>query len=217
MWRADLLRHLRHTPHRSGLDNCITYTGRERDSPLHLHHFRARILDPQLGRFCGRDPIGYVESWSLYFNPLIFTQTDAFGLNATEARKPAVPDARSECRCCSYAVQDLRNGGIITRTIDGRLGECPLSIACRPGCPAPGFTKSIPVRGTQTPSIEIGIDCRYANQALEGLILHELVHAQDFGDGSRIIDLPSCRELEGRGCDATCKTIFWIRGLFGLR
>ncbi|RMH19560.1 MAG: hypothetical protein D6698_05590, partial [Gammaproteobacteria bacterium] len=36
-----------------------TYTGREWDSTLHLHHFRARMMDPQLGRFCGRDPIGY--------------------------------------------------------------------------------------------------------------------------------------------------------------
>ncbi|RMH10616.1 MAG: RHS repeat-associated core domain-containing protein, partial [Gammaproteobacteria bacterium] len=48
------------TPPASSLDNRITYTGREWDSTLHLHHFRARMLDPQLGRFCGRNPIGYV-------------------------------------------------------------------------------------------------------------------------------------------------------------
>ena len=50
----------------SSIFNRITYTGREWDSTLHLHHFRARMMDPQLGRFCGRDPIGYVDGYNLY-------------------------------------------------------------------------------------------------------------------------------------------------------
>ncbi len=55
------------TPPASSLDNRYTYTGREWDSTLHLHHFRARMMDPQLGRFCSKDPIGYqLSEFNLY-------------------------------------------------------------------------------------------------------------------------------------------------------
>ena len=40
------------------LTNRYTYTGREWDATLGLHHFRARWLSPIAGRFLGRDPIG---------------------------------------------------------------------------------------------------------------------------------------------------------------
>jgi RHS repeat-associated protein len=36
-----------------------SYTGREWDATLGLHHFRARWMSPIAGRFLGRDPIGY--------------------------------------------------------------------------------------------------------------------------------------------------------------
>ncbi|MFN9605294.1 MAG: RHS repeat-associated core domain-containing protein [Planctomycetota bacterium] len=42
------------------LSNRYTYTGREWDATLGLHHFRARWMSPSAGRFLGRDPIGYV-------------------------------------------------------------------------------------------------------------------------------------------------------------
>ena len=51
----------------SAVGNRYTYTGRERDETLGLHHFRARWMSPHAGRFLGRDPIGYVGSeWGLY-------------------------------------------------------------------------------------------------------------------------------------------------------
>jgi RHS repeat-associated protein len=58
------------------LSNRYSYTGREWDATLGLHHFRARWLSPSAGRFLGRDPIGYEGSeWNLneYVNskPLI--------------------------------------------------------------------------------------------------------------------------------------------------
>ena len=49
------------------LSNRYTYTGREWDATLGLHHFRARWMSPNAGRFLGRDPIGYEGSeWGLY-------------------------------------------------------------------------------------------------------------------------------------------------------
>jgi RHS repeat-associated protein len=41
----------------SAVGNRYTYTGREWDETLGLHHFRARWMSPLAGRFLGRDPI----------------------------------------------------------------------------------------------------------------------------------------------------------------
>jgi RHS repeat-associated protein len=50
----------------SQIANRYTYTGREWDETLGLHHFRARWMSPLAGRFLGRDPIGYVGDLELY-------------------------------------------------------------------------------------------------------------------------------------------------------
>ena len=48
------------------LSNRYSYTGREWDATLGLHHFRARWMSPSAGRFLRRDPIGYEAGVSLY-------------------------------------------------------------------------------------------------------------------------------------------------------
>ncbi|MFN7876682.1 MAG: RHS repeat-associated core domain-containing protein [Pirellula sp.] len=50
----------------SQIANRYTYTGREWDETLGLHHFRARWISPLAGRFLGRDPIGYVDANNLF-------------------------------------------------------------------------------------------------------------------------------------------------------
>ena len=60
----------------SSISNRYTYTGREWDATLGLHHFRARWMSPSAGRFLGRDPIGYEGSeWDLYE----FLESNSFG------------------------------------------------------------------------------------------------------------------------------------------
>jgi len=55
------------SPQISTLNSRYSYTGREWDATLGLHHFRARWMSPSAGRFLGRDPIGYEGSeWALY-------------------------------------------------------------------------------------------------------------------------------------------------------
>ncbi|MFN7333270.1 MAG: RHS repeat domain-containing protein, partial [bacterium] len=55
------------SPQTSTLNSRYSYTGREWDATLGLHHFRARWMSPSAGRFLGRDPIGYEGSeWALY-------------------------------------------------------------------------------------------------------------------------------------------------------
>jgi RHS repeat-associated protein len=43
----------------SAIGNRYTYTGREWDGVLGLYHYRARMFEATVGRFCSRDPIGY--------------------------------------------------------------------------------------------------------------------------------------------------------------
>jgi RHS repeat-associated protein len=52
----------------SSADNSrYVYTGREWDSSLSLFHYRARIYNSVVGRFCCQDPIGFKGSpWNLY-------------------------------------------------------------------------------------------------------------------------------------------------------
>jgi RHS repeat-associated protein len=49
----------------SAISNRYTYTGREWDNDIKQYHYRARMYDASLGRFCGRDPIGYRDGLSL--------------------------------------------------------------------------------------------------------------------------------------------------------
>jgi RHS repeat-associated protein len=46
----------------SAIGNRYTYTGREWDGVLGLYHYRARMYEATVGRFCSRDPIGYLDA-----------------------------------------------------------------------------------------------------------------------------------------------------------
>jgi RHS repeat-associated protein len=51
----------------SAINNPYTHTGRRHDEETGLYYYRARYYDAELGRFLGRDPIGYGGSkWNLY-------------------------------------------------------------------------------------------------------------------------------------------------------
>jgi len=67
----------------SAVGNRYTYTGREWDETLGLHHFRARWMSSLAGRFLTKDSIGYEGSeWNLYelFDSKATTATDPTGL-----------------------------------------------------------------------------------------------------------------------------------------
>ncbi|MFN9436006.1 MAG: RHS repeat domain-containing protein [Planctomycetota bacterium] len=67
------------SPQTSTLNSRYSYTGREWDATLGLHHFRARWMNPSAGRFLGRDPIAYVDGNNLYRSNLGFVKTDPSG------------------------------------------------------------------------------------------------------------------------------------------
>jgi RHS repeat-associated protein len=60
--------------------NRYTYTGREWDAELKLHHFRARWYDPPTGGFVSRDPLGYGDGMSLYRGYFGVRGVDPLGL-----------------------------------------------------------------------------------------------------------------------------------------
>jgi len=67
----------------SAINNRYTFTGREWDATLGLHHFRARWMSAIAGRFLSRDSIGYEGSeWGLYefATSRTFTRLDPSGL-----------------------------------------------------------------------------------------------------------------------------------------
>jgi len=68
----------------SSINNRYSYTGREWDATVGLHHFRARWMSPKSGSFLGRDPIGYVDGLSPYgyVGSRVFLANDPFGLSA---------------------------------------------------------------------------------------------------------------------------------------
>ncbi|MBN8605154.1 MAG: RHS repeat-associated core domain-containing protein, partial [Planctomycetes bacterium] len=67
----------------SAIGNRYMYTGREWDGVLGQYHYRARIYEATVGRFCSRDPIGYKGSeWNLfeYVNSVPLVMLDPSGL-----------------------------------------------------------------------------------------------------------------------------------------
>jgi RHS repeat-associated protein len=70
----------------SAISNRYLYTGREWDNDIQQYHYRARMYDASLGRFCSRDPIGY-HSFDLNLTRFVFgqplIQLDPLGLRCT--------------------------------------------------------------------------------------------------------------------------------------
>jgi len=64
----------------SGAEGQYLFTGRRLDEETGLYYYRARYYDVELGRFIGRDPIGYIDGASLYRGYFVPNGLDPFGL-----------------------------------------------------------------------------------------------------------------------------------------
>ncbi len=99
--------------------NRYTYTGREWDEESELYHYRARMYDPLSGRFCSRDPIGYVDGWNMFASNLGLDRTDPTGWCAIEKKCniKSFDLAEKECGFHNHPVTDVRVWGF-SFTID---------------------------------------------------------------------------------------------------
>jgi RHS repeat-associated protein len=88
------------TPQSSTLSNRYTYTGREWDATLGLHHFRARWISPSAGRFLGRDPIGYEDGKSLYRLRIGLSLMDSTGRYIHDAFGKWCCEGDASTSCC---------------------------------------------------------------------------------------------------------------------
>ena len=86
--------------------NPLQFTAREADSETGLYYYRARYLDPNIGRFVSEDPGGTVGGLNLYDyvlnNPA--TLYDPTGLSGTKP-KPLKPDPNAVYYICCQGGQ----------------------------------------------------------------------------------------------------------------
>jgi len=101
----------------SAIGNRYTYTGREWDGVLGLYHYRARMFEATVGRFCSRDPIGFDSLDSCLYgysfaNPLFWS--DFSGLFPQDPKTDSSLDEEQKKeidKCANGQKCGTRNGG----------------------------------------------------------------------------------------------------------
>ena len=86
----------------SAIANEYMYTGRRWNEEGGNYYFRNRYYDSALGRFIGRDPIGYVDGMSLYASYFAVNAVDPTGLDGdpiTSSIKACLKHASKKMRC----------------------------------------------------------------------------------------------------------------------
>ncbi len=83
--------------------NRIGYAGYQQDVNLDISHVRNRVLEPHLGRWMRRDPLGYVDGMGLYEYVLSSptSSTDAPGLASNRGCTPRKQQSTNEYIPCS--------------------------------------------------------------------------------------------------------------------
>ena len=123
----------------SSLGNRYSYTGREWDATVGLHHFRARRMSPKTGRFLGRDPIGFEGSeWNIYeyVSARALVGRDPSGTSIVTSI-PCPPAVYS--KCMTYCSPRGAGTPVCSRYCVGPISFSAYVCKCDPcpACPAP--------------------------------------------------------------------------------
>ncbi|WP_197454749.1 RHS repeat domain-containing protein [Stieleria varia] len=116
--------------------NRYTYTGREYDESMDVYHYRARMYDPVVGRFCSRDPIGRLLqalAAYLYTDDMPLVYVDADGRSPEDTREKPAETGRECALMYSWIAPDLETEGLLEKM--KKLGQCVGSIPFGPGDP----------------------------------------------------------------------------------
>ncbi|QVM98884.1 RHS domain-containing protein [Pseudomonas sp. SORT22] len=100
------------TAKRAGIHNPLRFQGQYFDVETGLHYNRYRYYDPGVGRFVGKDPIGFAGGLNVFaYAPNPTQWTDALGL--ARRSKDSKPSAANHSPCCScnegFAYRVLRD------------------------------------------------------------------------------------------------------------
>ena len=108
----------------SAYANSYTYTGRRFDSETEIYHFRARMYDAKLGRFIGRDALGFVDGMNLYAGYFAINGTDPSGNVCEIAIRCAVVHILKQQTPyvrCGLVVRTDVTGIMQTSRLDGKM------------------------------------------------------------------------------------------------
>lgn len=127
------------------------FTGYVTDNETGLLHARARLYSPGLGRFVGRDEMGYIDGMSLYASYFAVNSLDPFGYNEGPWHGGGALGSALDC-CIAEA---MAAGEDLPTNYDGRLGpkmqKCFDDFVNGGGGPPPGLPKNDPPEGWDAP------------------------------------------------------------------
>jgi RHS repeat-associated protein len=100
----------------SAIGNNILFQGREYEPETNFYYFRARHLDPIMGRFLSTDPMGYQDSLNLY---------QAFGMNPVNFTDPMGTLLKAELgKHDMFKTQEIKTGKwYLDYTVVGAFNE----------------------------------------------------------------------------------------------
>jgi RHS repeat-associated protein len=98
----------------SNFGQQIGFTGRYLDKETGLYYFRARYYSGTLGRFIGRDPIGYVDGYQLYMAYFAPDGLDPWGLWDTSSTAAAAAAAHIAAQGASTATTVATGAATLT-------------------------------------------------------------------------------------------------------
>ncbi len=155
----------------SAVSNRYMYTGREWDNDIQQYHYRARMYDASLGRFCSRDPIGFENGMSLYRAYFAPSLLDPLGYSSMNPYEPPLtqppvtpmhPVIAGAIRGCLWAagiavtIDQLQNGNIDpSRSMCAALTGCAWG-GCVGACFGAGII-TVATGGTTGPGVISGV------------------------------------------------------------
>ncbi|MEX2120562.1 MAG: RHS repeat-associated core domain-containing protein, partial [Pirellulales bacterium] len=180
------------------------------DADSGLFILRRRQLHSGLGRFLNRDPLGYSE-YGLHLYR--FVENDPISLVDPQGMQAVRPDPEKEgaegpCDCCNAKVKELPLEKYRYR---GGKGTCIAMVECRETCPNDLLGYTAPPRNVAPGQylIDVCISCKIADNSLDAVIAHELVHVERFcAAGSGITNCTSCKIQEGKAYEESCELAF---------
>jgi RHS repeat-associated protein len=158
----------------SSINNRYSYTGREWDATVGLHHFRARWMSPKTGRFLTRDPMRYYPGMSLYKAYFVPESVDPYGLHDPifDPFRDKIKKEIARLKGMSTCLLDETGLGNLLSQLELALSRTTFGLS---GTQIVGIGGAASATGTY-----INLSTIDATSVDVMLLIHELVHVHDY-------------------------------------